>query len=37
MQIIELVVFGDLELVVQQVKGSYQTSHPRMMEYINQV
>jgi len=37
MQITKMVVFGHLELVVQQVKGSYQTRHPRMREYINQV
>jgi ribonuclease HI len=30
MQITKLVVFGDSEMVVQQIKGSYQTRHPRM-------
>jgi hypothetical protein len=37
MQITKLVVFGDLELVVQQVKGSYQTRNPRMRAYMNKV
>jgi ribonuclease HI len=37
MQITKLVAFGDSELVVQQVKGSYQTRHPRMRAYRNQV
>jgi ribonuclease HI len=33
MQITKMVVFGDSELIVQQVKGSYQTRHPRMRAY----
>ena len=37
MKITKLVVFGDSELVVQQVKGSYQTRNPRMRAYIKQV
>lgn len=37
MQITKMVVFGDSELVVQQVRGSYQTRHPRMRAYRNQV
>jgi ribonuclease HI len=37
MKITKLVVFGDSELVVQQVKGSSQTRHPRMRAYKNQV
>jgi hypothetical protein len=37
MQITKMVVFGDSELVLQQVKGSYQMRHPRMRAYINQV
>jgi hypothetical protein len=37
MQINKLVVFGDSKLVVQQVKGSYQTRHPRMKAYKNKV
>jgi ribonuclease HI len=37
MQITRLVVFGDSNLVVQQVRGSYQTRHPRMRAYTNQV
>jgi ribonuclease HI len=35
MQITNMVVFGDLELVVKQVKGSYQIRHPRMRAYTN--
>ena len=30
-------VFGDSELVLNQVNGNYQTKHPRMMAYINEV
>jgi ribonuclease HI len=37
MQITELVVFGDSKLVVQQIKVHYQTRHPRMRAYKNQV
>jgi ribonuclease HI len=37
MQITELVAFGDSELVVQQIKGHYQTRNPRMRAYKNQV
>jgi ribonuclease HI len=37
MQITKMVVFGYSELVVQQVKGSYQTRHPRMRAHRNQV
>ena len=29
-------VFGDSELVVNQVNGSYQTKHPRMRAYRNE-
>jgi ribonuclease HI len=32
-----LVVFGDSELVVHQVRGFYQTRNPRMRDYINKV
>jgi ribonuclease HI len=37
MQITKMVVFGDSKLVVQQIKVSYQTKHPRMRTYRNQV
>ena len=37
MEIVELVAFGDSELVVQQIKGHYQKHNPRMMPYGNQV
>jgi ribonuclease HI len=37
MKITKLVAFGDSELVVQQIKGFYQTRHPRMRAYRNQV
>ena len=30
-------VFGDLEIVVNKVNGSYQTKHPRMRAYRNEV
>ena len=30
-------VFGDSELVINQVNDSYQTKHPRMRAYINEV
>jgi hypothetical protein len=32
-----IVVHGDSELVINQIKGVYQTKHPRMREYINVV
>jgi ribonuclease HI len=35
MKITKLAVFGDSELVVQQVKSIYQTKHPRMRAYKN--
>jgi hypothetical protein len=37
MYITKLVVFWDFELVVKQIKGCYQTRHPRMRSYRNQV
>ena len=37
MHITELVSFENLELVVHKIKGSYQTRHPRMRAYGNQV
>jgi ribonuclease HI len=33
----EVVVFGDAELVVQQVRNAYQTKHPRLRSYKNEV
>ena len=30
-------IFGDVELIVDQVKGTYQTRHPRMRAYQNEV
>ena len=30
-------VYGDSELVINQVNGSYQTKHPRMRAYRNEV
>ena len=30
-------VFGDSELVVNQVNQSYQTKHPKMRDYKNEV
>jgi ribonuclease HI len=37
MKIEELVVFGDVELIVHQVKILYQAKHPRLRAYKNQV
>jgi hypothetical protein len=37
MQITALLVFGDSELVVQQIKWFYQKKHPKMRIYINQI
>jgi ribonuclease HI len=37
MGIREMAVFGDAELVVQQVKNVYQTKHPRLKNYRNEV
>jgi ribonuclease HI len=37
MGIKEIAVFGDAELVVQQVKNVYQTKHPRLKNYRNEV
>jgi hypothetical protein len=37
MNIEELAVFGDAELIVHQVKNLYQTKHPRLRTYINEV
>ena len=30
-----IVVYGDSELVIKQVKGEYQANHPRMRQYSN--
>jgi ribonuclease HI len=37
MGIKEVAVFGDAELVVQQIKGVYQTKHPRLKNYRSEV
>jgi ribonuclease HI len=37
MGIREVAVFGDSELIVQQVKNVYQTKHPRLKNYRNEV
>jgi ribonuclease HI len=37
MNIEELVVFGDVELIVHQVKNMYQAKHPRLRTYRNEV
>jgi ribonuclease HI len=37
MGIREIAVFGDAELVVQQVKSAYQARHPRLKNYRNEV
>jgi ribonuclease HI len=36
MGIEELSVFGDVELIVHQIKNIYQTKHPRLRSYINE-
>jgi ribonuclease HI len=33
----ELSVFGDAELIVHQIKNIYQTKHPRLRSYRNEV
>jgi ribonuclease HI len=37
MGIQEIAVFGDAELVVQQVRSAYQAKHPRLRSYRNEV
>jgi hypothetical protein len=37
MKIEELAVFGDVELIVHQVKNMYQAKHPRLRTYRNEV
>jgi hypothetical protein len=37
MKIEELTVFGDIELIVHQVRNRYQDKHPRLRAYINEV
>lgn len=36
MGIQEVVVFGDAELVVQQIRSAYQAKHPRLRSYRNE-
>jgi ribonuclease HI len=35
MKIVNLIVYGDAELIVKQIKKVYQAKHPRMRSYIN--
>jgi ribonuclease HI len=37
MKIEELVVFGDVELIIHQVKNLYQAKNPRLRAYINEI
>jgi ribonuclease HI len=37
MGIQEVAVFGDVELVVQQIRSTYQAKHPRLRSYRNEV
>jgi ribonuclease HI len=37
MGITEVAVFGDVELIVQHVRNAYQTKHPRLRSYKNEV
>jgi ribonuclease HI len=37
MGIEEIAVFGDAELIVQQIKNAYQAKHPRLKSYRNEV
>jgi ribonuclease HI len=37
MGIEELSVFGDVELIAHQIRSIYQTKHPRLRSYINEV
>jgi ribonuclease HI len=37
MGIQEVAVFGDAELVVQQIRNAYQAKHPRLRSYRNEV
>jgi ribonuclease HI len=37
MGIREMAVFGDVELIIQQVKNVYQAKHPRLKSYMNEV
>jgi hypothetical protein len=37
MGIQEVVVFGDAELIVQQIRNAYQVKHPRLRSYRNEV
>ena len=35
LEIKKVIIYGDLELVINQVKGVYQAKHPRMRAYRN--
>jgi hypothetical protein len=37
MNIEELAIFGDVELIVHQVRNLYQDKHPRLRAYKNEV
>jgi ribonuclease HI len=37
MEIEEIAVFRDAELIIQQVRKTYQAKHPRLRSYINEV
>jgi ribonuclease HI len=37
MGIREMAVFGDAELIIQQVRNVYQAKHPRLRSYRNEV
>ena len=37
MGIQEVAVFGDAELIVQQIRNAYQAKHPRLRSYRNEV
>ena len=37
MKAIKITIYGDLELIVDQVKGIYEEKHPKMRSYRNLV
>jgi ribonuclease HI len=37
MGIEEVAVFGDAELIIQQVRNAYRAKHPRLRNYKNEV
>ena len=37
MNISEISVFGDVELIIQQIRNVYQTKHPRLRDYRNAI